>query len=235
LASCTPDQKSRETIKGSKDDTPHGAFTYHLLKALDGAASDEQGFISLATLHEYLAKQFRGKNEQTPRFLLEGSNLGDIRIAVATEKYQQNISARIKRAQDHLAQKEFVSLLQATKEVFEVIRINSKHREAMELRDKVAGTLDQQKRQMMHWLMNCGSTVGLAVPYVYKEFDRLVDQLSFDGVATLSERQSNLLILLNRGVSEEIDRDKFIERCGAFNDPESRPRRLADAVSRPAD
>src|SRR5262249_8314544 len=129
-----------------------GTFTYHLLKALDGAASDEQGFISLATLQDYLGKQFRGKGGQTPRFFIEGSNLGDIRLALATDKYNKNISAIIRDAKRFFSQDSFASLVEASKKVLEVRSINSKHRDALDLQEQILKTLNDQKDKMQNWV-----------------------------------------------------------------------------------
>ncbi|MGZ8845179.1 MAG: caspase family protein [Pyrinomonadaceae bacterium] len=235
LASCTPDQKSRETIKKSKEELTHGTFTYHLLKALDGAASDEQGFISLATLQEYLGKQFRGKGDQTPRFLIEGSNLGDIRLALATEKYYKNISGIISEAKRFFSQDSFASLVEASKKVLAVRSINAKHKEALELEEQILKTLNDQKDKMQTWVTMHEANVRPSLNVVFPEFDRLVDELKFDELTKLPERDVALLITLNRVANGELTLSQFVTKCRPFNDPASRPQAISDAASRPAD
>jgi hypothetical protein len=235
LASCTPDQKSRETIKKGKEELTHGTFTYHLLRALDGGASDEQGFISIATLQEYLGKQFRDKKEQTPRFLIEGSNLGDIRLAVATERYNRNISALICDANRFFSQDSFASLVEASKKVLEVRSINSKHRDALELEEQILKTLNDQKDKMQTWVTMHEANVRPSLNVVFPEFDRLVDDLRFDELTRLPERDVALLITLNRVANGELTISQFITKCTPFNNPASRPQAISDAASRPAD
>jgi hypothetical protein len=44
-----------DQISGALEDQAHGAFTYYLLKGLNGAAQDGDGHVTLKTLYDYLA------------------------------------------------------------------------------------------------------------------------------------------------------------------------------------
>ncbi|MFI5345660.1 MAG: caspase family protein [Elusimicrobiota bacterium] len=74
-----------DEISGTIDAQGHGAFTYYLLKGLNGAAADGDGAITVEGLHDYLkpkvADAAREQNrDQTPALLPEGSVLRRLRL-----------------------------------------------------------------------------------------------------------------------------------------------------------
>jgi hypothetical protein len=63
-----------DQISGTLPEQSHGAFTYYLLKGLNGAAADASGAVTVRGLYDYLAPKVqnaaRGQNrEQTPQLL----------------------------------------------------------------------------------------------------------------------------------------------------------------------
>jgi hypothetical protein len=66
-----------DQISGTIDDQSHGAFTYYLLKGLNGAAADDSNHVTLRSLYDYLkpkvsASAHRHNREQTPQLLPAG-------------------------------------------------------------------------------------------------------------------------------------------------------------------
>ena len=66
-----------DQISGTVDDQGHGAFTYYLLKGLNGAAADDSKHVTLRSLYDYLkpkvqAAAHRHNREQTPQLLPVG-------------------------------------------------------------------------------------------------------------------------------------------------------------------
>lgn len=93
-ASAGKDEKSHELLAcahtlsaGGADPHPHGAFTYHLLEALDGkAATGENDEITLEGLLKYVETQMNAVSEHKPTFFgASMSDVGTIRIARANQ------------------------------------------------------------------------------------------------------------------------------------------------------
>ncbi|MEK6407262.1 MAG: caspase family protein [Acidobacteriota bacterium] len=222
FASSTPDQVSREknfTLKDGKR-RQRGMFTHYLLNGLDGAASDEQGIISIPTLQGYIEKKFTGK-KQTPRFFTEGSNLSSIKLAIATETYDDYVGAKITKAKDFIDDKSFASLLGARICVLEVLDLNAGHKEALELKDIIAKSLDEQKDLTSHWVTTNALDIRHPLKHIFLDFDGLIDRSNFDAISSLSKKQLDLLNLLHRASMGELNLTQFIQRCGPFNKPAS--------------
>lgn len=61
-------------VAGALDDQGHGAFTYFLLKGLNGAAEDDQGHVTIESLYDYLKPKVEGaarreNRDQTPKLV----------------------------------------------------------------------------------------------------------------------------------------------------------------------
>lgn len=105
LASSGPDEKSieladcRHQFLGG-DAHPHGAFTYHVLEALSGAAAGDDADVTLSALHKYVENELRGG--QTVTFFGSGlQHAHSIHLLKATSF--ATISERIAAAETQLA------------------------------------------------------------------------------------------------------------------------------------
>lgn len=72
-----------DQISGAVSDQSHGAFTYYLLKGLNGAAQDASGRVTVKGLFDYLVPKVqdaasRNNRDQTPR--LRGVGREDLRL-----------------------------------------------------------------------------------------------------------------------------------------------------------
>jgi len=220
LASSTPDQVSREKEFKLPDGKRRrrGMFTHYLLTGLDGAASDDQGIISIPTLQGYIEKKFTGK-KQTPRFFAEGSNLSSIKLAIATGTYNDYIGNQITKAKDFIDDKSFASLLGARKCVLEVLDLSAQHKEALGLKDIIAKTLDRQKAATSHWVTTNEFDIRHPLKHIFLDFDGLIDKSNFDAISSLSKDELNLLNLLHRASMGELNLTLFIQKCEPFNKP----------------
>lgn len=71
-------------IAGALDDQGHGAFTYFLLKGLNGAAEDDQGHVTVSSLFDYLKPKVedaarRENRDQTPRLIAADGSRVELR------------------------------------------------------------------------------------------------------------------------------------------------------------
>jgi uncharacterized caspase-like protein len=69
-----------DQISGTIDEQGHGAFTYYLLRGINGAARDDKGSVTVKSLYEYLLPNVqdsahRSNRDQTPQ-LQDGSSIG---------------------------------------------------------------------------------------------------------------------------------------------------------------
>ena len=76
---------SVDEISGTVAEQGHGAFTYYLLKGLNGAAAGKDGSVTIRALYDYLRPKVedaaREQNrEQTPALLPEGLDAGPLRL-----------------------------------------------------------------------------------------------------------------------------------------------------------
>jgi len=225
FASSAADQVSRERdLRHHPDDAPHshGSFTFHLLNALDGSASDPHGIISLSDLQIYLDAQFQGQDRQKPKFhFAEASGLAAIKLALAADKYNQIIENKIREAERSAHQMDLSSLIYSTKLVTEVLTISPKHAEAAGLKALLVPILSDQKKRVDHWLTTNERLVRPALPRLFLEFDPLVNDLDFDRISKLSERAEQLLILLHKVATNEVENARFILKCTPFEPAES--------------
>jgi hypothetical protein len=218
FASSTQDQPSREkSFKVDGKRRQRGMFTHYLLNGLDGDASDEQGIISILRLQDHLETQFKGK-KQRPRFYTEGSNLGTIKLAIATARYNDNIDAKIREAKGFL-NKSFASLLIARTRVREVLDLNAHHKEALELKDIIAKTLDEQKDSTSAWMSSNDLDIQPQLEHVFQRFDGLIEKSNFDAISLLSKEELQILNLLHRAAMSDLNLTLFIQKCRPFNKP----------------
>jgi len=235
LTSSSPDQKSREiSLPHFNEEKPHahGAFSFHMIEGLDGHASeDEGGIISLPMLQKYVEGKFSSNPDQRPRFYGEGSNLGTIQIAIATEKYNRNIAAKIESAKAHLEQSEFAALLQSVKDVHSLLEVNGKHKEGLVLKTTCETTLNDYKNKMQHWLTENVAELKAKLPVVYDELDGLVDSLDFSVMAKLDHRNGILITTLSRAVTLTITKEQFVAKCKPYDNPKSRPQSISRSAA----
>jgi hypothetical protein len=81
LAACTSEQKATETKDQAS--TPRGKFSYHLIRAIEGYAANEEDTVTLSAAYDYVAQQFRNEIAQTPVF--RGDQEGAINLAVGVK------------------------------------------------------------------------------------------------------------------------------------------------------
>jgi len=106
LASSGPDEKSieltdcRHQFLGG-DAHPHGAFTYHVLEGLSGAAASESADVTLSGLHAYVENEMRGGSQHVTFFGSGLQNASHIHLLRATNF--ATISEHITAAEGSLA------------------------------------------------------------------------------------------------------------------------------------
>jgi eukaryotic-like serine/threonine-protein kinase len=81
LAACTSDQNANETTDDSG--SPRGKFSYHLIRAIEGYASNEENVVTLSAVYDYVAQQFKNETAQAPIF--RGDQEGTIDLATGVK------------------------------------------------------------------------------------------------------------------------------------------------------
>lgn len=76
VAACAGNQKASET---KVDGEIHGVFTHHLCMALSGAASDQDGTVTVNAAYDYVVSMLKESPNQTP--VLKGDQQGSIELA----------------------------------------------------------------------------------------------------------------------------------------------------------
>ena len=76
---------AKDQISGTLDEQGHGAFTYYLLKGLDGAARDGSGSVTVRSLYDYMVPRVQDaarlhNRDQTPQLLPADSERAGIRL-----------------------------------------------------------------------------------------------------------------------------------------------------------
>jgi hypothetical protein len=161
LASAGKDEKSHELLQcshtistGGQAPHAHGAFTYHLLEALDGkAANGEDDEISLSGLIKYVEGQMKNNANHTPRaFGASMSQAGTIRIARANQ--WRKIREMLRRAQNLLDRGDPVGAFGAAQALGEILTNFAMVPEAAELKRAVDEKFQGYQGPAIGWLMN---------------------------------------------------------------------------------
>lgn len=85
MAACMADQTAKEK---NIDGTPHGVFTYYLLEALRGGASDVNQIVSVSGVYDYVSTSLMNDCLQTP--VLRGDQTGRIILGNGIKRSAEN-------------------------------------------------------------------------------------------------------------------------------------------------
>ena len=74
-----------DQISGTVEDEGHGAFTYYLLKGLNGSAQDDDGHVTLKSLYDYLSPKVADaarlhNHDQEPQIIPASGEAIDARL-----------------------------------------------------------------------------------------------------------------------------------------------------------
>ncbi len=167
LASSEADAVSREknNCKHNENDSPHshGAFSYHLIEGLDGKAADsDNGLITIDNLRKYIEEQMKNENRQKIVYhISQASNIENIKIAVAQDKFEEKIERLIAETDSILSSKKsptnfsnVFDLQDAANKVNELINLNRENKEISRLQGIIDNELNLYKNPTIRWINN---------------------------------------------------------------------------------
>ena len=126
LASSEADKTSREELyKDAFNLTPHahGAFTFHLLRGLEGDAANGLGLITFESLQKYLEdKMVNDEKKQRPlhTFDNESSRLDKIRIGKSMKEFLARVKEFLSEARESSSTPDLKSLRYAVQNIKEI-------------------------------------------------------------------------------------------------------------------
>ncbi|MCX9073231.1 MAG: caspase family protein [Candidatus Methanoperedens sp.] len=236
LASSAGDQVSREIIlphEIEQEPHSHGTFTFYLIEGLNGKAAEVHGRVFLDQLYNYAESQLlaKGKGKQKPKLgLTDSTGFRNIEIAVIPDIYSKNIEAIIKAAEefyDSFRQNQDISsLIEAVKNVHNILNINAKNTKAHDLKRIYNEDLCRYKDNALKWLSHNQDISSQISNVVFQKIENLDEYLDFDKVVKLDNEKTQLLILLCRVSSAIINKERFTSYCKQFSKPPGIPIRF---------
>ncbi len=235
FASSEPDK-----VAGEKDNcvdetskTPHchGTFSFHLIDGLDGkAAEPTTGLIKFGALQDHVEKEVTKDGKHKPQFFAaSASQIRDIIFAVSPYQYANIIRDHINDARTSIkkAEKEIAYFITAIDEVYKVLKINKKEKDALELKNQIEQTLGKYRSQMLYWWWNPVNRITVQDElsnFVPKSLDDISKKLSFDEIAFFDNSKKHLFTLLFRvstdsNDSQNLSVENFIDICKIYENP----------------
>ena len=234
ITSSEADQVSREITpepENGQEQEPHGAFTFCLIKGLDGQASDdeEKGIITLSKLHEYVEQQLPTMGKQQVKFsAADSSGMSAIIIAIAPEVYKKYIREKIEEFKKFCYKESPLDLMYAVDTIAEVLRVAPKIPEALAHKEELDKEIVNVERSIGNWWDENGYNVRKEIkrqsatpetPKVFTVLDHITIDLSFKKIKALDERKKTLFEYLCKVSRKDIDTDigLFIKKCQRYD------------------
>jgi uncharacterized caspase-like protein len=205
LASSEGDAVSREkndcihTEDIDKPPHPHGAFSFHLLEGLAGAAArPDTGIITFDSLRKYIEDKMTAENKQTPMYTLaEASLLDRISLGTRQEVFENNIKNLIAKIQKLISKgnEVFIDvrvLRDAVKQVNSLSALDPSNVEIPNLMTKIKDSLKQDKQAFRDWLDNnmliAGGEIDKIAPNLYcTRFYEISNKLTYERIQNMNE------------------------------------------------
>jgi hypothetical protein len=201
LASSGPDEKSIEIPACQHqflggDAHPHGAFTYHLLEGLSGAAASGSADVNLSALHAYVERELQGGQHVT--FFGSGlQNAHNIHLLKATNFAA--ISNRMTEAEEYLAKHKQTQdgndLFLAAHALVQVSQYTGSNSRAVAIRTEVDGILRAQSDSAIWYVTRNKPELGSSCSKSCLRLETLLSDLSVEAIADASDMLGLLMTL----------------------------------------
>jgi hypothetical protein len=226
LASSEADRKSREindcVHAYDRNPHPHGAFSFHLLEGLSGAAADEKGIITFSSLKGHIRKMMTSEGKQYP--IASETETGPfevISLGIKQEVFAKNVSGLVIDIQKLLGVEydtssispkvqnapTFIQITDLEKAATKINNLSAVDPNNTNLPDLVAGLNDrlrQYNQALTDWLnnennvSNAGSEINKISPYLYSvHFYEICEKLNYEGFRDLIKNKSDKLYLIH--------------------------------------
>jgi Caspase domain len=221
LASSEGDAVSREKndcihTDISKPPHPHGAFSFHLLEGLAGAAArPDTGIITFDSLRKYIEDKMTAEKKQKPMYALaEASLLEYISLGTRQELFDNNVKNLIINIQKLIIKGNEAALFidvrdlgDAVKKVSNLSTLDPNNVEIPHLITNINDSLKQYQQALNDWLnkniMIAGREIDKIAPNLYNtHFYEISDNLTYEGFQKLNELDLEYLVHLTPEIEE---------------------------------
>jgi uncharacterized caspase-like protein len=209
LASSGPDEKSielsdcrHEFIPG--DAHPHGAFTYHMLEGLSGAAASDNADVTLSALHSYVEREL--KSGQHVTFFGSGlQNSQNIHLVRATNFAA--ISKAIAKAEElfnqHKETQDSNSLFWAAHALVRMRAETANNNRALSIRMQIDEELRAQSDSALWYVTRNKPELGPDCFETCRRLETLLADLSVDSLAESKDMLGLLMTLWQAAASAD--------------------------------
>lgn len=226
LASSEADRSSREKdncIHGdSKEAHSHGAFSYHLIEGLEGAAADEKGLITVQGIRKYLENMMiYEEKKQIPIYSVHGgTEIENIRICKSEAKFDAEVMNILSRIHSMLDNDTVLYLINASKKTYELQRLDPNNHEIPALVNTIDERSSKLKTALTDWLtvneIALTPTVDSLNRDLYSKFYTLANLIGFENFKTIRDNQTLWLSAL---CSEMGTQNKYGSEDAAMVEP----------------
>lgn len=224
LESVEADERSKEISdcrdQNRSDTHSHGTLTFCLIEGLDGKASDENGIITFSGLYDYLNRQMKIRGRRISGFYEDTNEIQNIKIAVSSQKYRQNIDILINEANYYLKLKDIRAVKHAAEKVSKLrnLEINFLNSNADRLEKDINNFLQNYKGHINEWLTKNSRSLEPQIekisPNLYPKLFQLERYLSSDTLTKTKQSEIDLLEVLCDVIDNRIiDVEEFIRKC----------------------
>jgi hypothetical protein len=240
LASAGKDERSHELLTcahtlapGGQEPHPHGAFTFHLLEALDGKAATENDAITLEGLIKYIQTKMENHPEHSPEHY-GAAVAGDIIIARASQ--WRKIRESLEEAKRRLERGDPNGTFAAATALGDIITTYTTFPEACELKELVDAKLSTYQDAANLWLLREKFRTGYEFQEAFERLVPLAGTLSVDVVVGLRQEpelqavlESLCAVSCRRPDSEEtyMTKDVFVRQLKSLRSAQSQQKSAA--------
>jgi len=212
LASSEPDATSREMNECvhayNSNPHPHGAFSFHLLEGLAGAAADETGIVTFRSLKDHIGRKMVEEGKQLPIFTqTETGAFGEISLGVRQNVFREYVSELVNDTRKLIVKEEETPLVDirklddAVKILWDLSKKDPNNSELPKLKIEINQRFEEHRYALLEWLANnqwfAGMMIDKISPRLYKKFEDVAYELSYEGYQKLKEEDKRFLVRLS--------------------------------------
>jgi Caspase domain len=224
LASSEGDAVSREknncthTEDIGKPPHPHGAFSFHLLEGLAGAAAHpDTGIITFDSLRKYIEDKMTAEKKQKPMYALAEASLLEYIIGTRQEVFDNNVKNLITKIQKSIIKgkevPQFIDIRilgDAVKKVSNLSALDPNNVEIPHLVNNINDSLKQYQQALDDWLSNNTMIAGKEIDKIARRlysthFYEISENLTYEGFQKLNELDLEYLVHLTPEIEDKIE------------------------------
>jgi len=195
----------------------HGAFTYNLIKGIEGAAANQtNGMITLGSLQQYIDTAMLENNKQKSYYNeSEARNINNILIALSVEKYKENI-LNLEAALDEdleipdLSFPSITYVIAGTKKLRELEHFNRTNPSIKTMNERIASQLEMYKNGVIEWCFNLPDPIKFKIERnterdFIEDFTNQVGVLTIDKLVDIDDKLKQFLTSFGNEVKNKTE------------------------------